>query len=164
MIPSLTPKRSADELRTARLLELMVENPSRSQQELADLMGIGSRNTVAKIIASPEFQMLIKEVRGNLVAQMTAQLAGGVPEVVDYQLAVGAGKIGDMVRDHVGAGRVVRDFLALLLQHDDRAGDTSRPRDGTSIYNAITVNGVEVRVGRAPDDDLAVQVEYEVVG
>ncbi|MCO6451008.1 MAG: helix-turn-helix transcriptional regulator [Caldilineales bacterium] len=114
---TLTPKELADEVRATVLLRLIRENPGRSQEQLCELMGIGSRNTLSRIMQSEAFRRMLGELRTGLLDQMTLQLAQGVPEVVDYQMAVASGRIGSNVRDHVTAGRVVRDFLALLLDN-----------------------------------------------
>jgi len=80
------------------------------------------------IIRSDIFQRQANQLLGGLKTQLTAQLADGVPDVLTYQLSVGAGQIGDQVRDHVGAGRVVREFLALLMEYSlDDEPDRSQP-------------------------------------
>lgn len=155
-MPDLTPKDLADELRAARLLELMLEDPSRTQDELCDLLGIGSRNTLVAIMKGDFFQRMVSELRGSLLARMTAQLAKGVPDVLDYQLAVGSGRIGEQVRDHVAAGRVVREFLTLLV-HATGEVQPQRERPVFNIFNALTnarVDRTEVVRGPAPSSDI----------
>ena len=146
---AITPKQTANELRASKLLGLMFEDPTRTQQELCTLLGISSRNTLVAIIRSETFQLQANQLLGGLKTQLTAQLADGVPDVLAYQLDVGSGKIGDQVRDHVGAGRVVREFLALLMEYgpDDAQKNRGQPVLSTNHFYKVS----------AEDDDSIIE-------
>lgn len=159
---SITPKHTANEIRAAKLLGLMFDDPTRTQHELCELLGIGSRNTLIAIIRSETFQRQANQLLGGLKSQLTAQLADGVPNVLAYQLGVGAGQIGDQVRDHVGAGRVVREFLSLLLEYSaDDEPDRGQPvLSPTSAYYVSKEDEGKIVKGRADFDADEIKAGY----